>query len=171
MHRGRTPFLGVLRTKEKTFWFQHGMPSIFRYETSDSWMKQIKRSIHYVSMFIHATLVIPRLLFAMRTDKSMAAKFGNGTIDVLYLRSKKGIELATKKRNWTGNEDFASWGNHNLRHQWFLRPPMHLSNTSSSYSRSVRTVSGDSHIVNELSAYIHLGTEARYLLALTWTSF
>jgi len=35
--------------------------------------------LDYVSMFINVTLGIPRLFFAIRTDKSMEAKFGNGT--------------------------------------------------------------------------------------------
>ena len=37
--------------------------------------------LDYVSMFIHVTLGIPRLLFAIRTDKSMEVKIGNGTSD------------------------------------------------------------------------------------------
>ena len=48
---------------------------------------------------------------------------------------------------------FTSWTNHELRHQWFLRANMCLSNTSSSYSCSVRLVCGNSRVVNKLSAY------------------
>jgi len=54
-------------------------------------------------MFIHATLVIPRLLFSIRTDKNMAAKFGNGTIGVLMvhdLRVLYCISVARKELNW-----------------------------------------------------------------------
>jgi len=35
-----------------------------------------------VSLFIYATLGIPQLIFAIRIDMSMTAKFGNGTIDI-----------------------------------------------------------------------------------------
>jgi len=76
------------------------MPSIYRYGTI-KW--SIKLSIHYVSMFIHATFVIPRLLFAIRTDKSMAAKFGNGTIGVLLVHDSRVmycIFVARKELNW-----------------------------------------------------------------------
>jgi len=41
--------------------------------------------LNFVSMFIHAALEIPRLPFAIRTDKSMAAKFENGTPDVFLV--------------------------------------------------------------------------------------
>jgi hypothetical protein len=37
-------------------------------------------------MFIHATLEIPRLLFDVKTDKSMEAKFGKSTIDVFLVQ-------------------------------------------------------------------------------------
>jgi hypothetical protein len=37
-------------------------------------------------MFIHATLGIPRLLFDVKTDKSMEAKFGKSTIDVFLVQ-------------------------------------------------------------------------------------
>jgi len=47
------------------------------------------KKLDYSSIFIHGTSWISRLHFAVKTDKSMEAKFGNGTIDVflaLYLR-------------------------------------------------------------------------------------
>jgi hypothetical protein len=37
-------------------------------------------------MFIHATLGIPQLLFDVKTDKSMEAKFGKSTIDVFLVQ-------------------------------------------------------------------------------------
>ena len=37
--------------------------------------------LDYVSMFIHATTGVPRILFAVSYDKSMEANFGNATID------------------------------------------------------------------------------------------
>ena len=49
-------------------------------------MKQIFfEKLDYVSMFIHATTVIPRILFALSYDKSVEVNFGNGTIDVLVV--------------------------------------------------------------------------------------
>jgi len=36
-------------------------------------------------MFIHTALGIPRLPFAIRTDKSMEAKFGNGKSDAFLV--------------------------------------------------------------------------------------
>jgi len=42
--------------------------------------------LDYVSMFIHTTTGIPRLLFAVGYDKRiMEANFGNGSIDVLLV--------------------------------------------------------------------------------------
>jgi len=38
-------------------------------------------------MFIHATFGIPLLPFAIRTDKSMEAKFGNGKSDVFLVHN------------------------------------------------------------------------------------
>jgi len=43
--------------------------------------------LDYVSMFIHATLGIPRLPFAIRIDKTMEAKFGNGKSDVFLVHN------------------------------------------------------------------------------------
>jgi len=46
-----------------------------------------------------------------------------------------------------------SWGNHEIWHQCVQWTRMRLSNTSSSYSRSMSSVWRDSRSVNELSAY------------------
>ena len=75
-------------------------------------MKQIELSIHYVSMFIQATLVIPRLLFAIRTDKSMAAKFGNGTIGVLLVHDLQVMYCIFVARKATINYDSSDFSDH-----------------------------------------------------------
>jgi DNA-binding sugar fermentation-stimulating protein len=51
-------------------------------------------------MFIHATLGIPRLLFDVKTDKSMEAKFGKSTIDVFLVQDSAHLCIIEVLRFW-----------------------------------------------------------------------
>ena len=146
-------------------------------------MNEADKTFKATLCVIHATLGIPRVLFAIRTDKNMPANFGNGTIDVFLvhdLRVMYYIFIARKSLNLRNS--FLNTMPHAMKtslleatinydtsglseHQCVCQARLLAILLSSSYSFIVSTVSDDSRIVNELSA------EARYLLTLTWTSF
>ena len=67
---------------------------------------------------------------------------------ILYLEITKIVFL-----NCANSYLDTSWGNHEIWHQCVQWARMRLSNTSSTYSRSMSSVCRDSRSVNELSAY------------------
>jgi len=107
--------------------------------------------LNFVSMFIHAALGIPRLPFAIRTDKSMAAKFGNGTPDVFLVHELRVIYciFVARVSLTSAPPPFLRQGQAQRRLR-FLKQPQTTTFTQCEY---VSTVSGESCMVNELSAY------------------